>query len=54
MRDELHTAMLNSGIEACPHDPPCHMPITWVQLLAYATVNDMLIEIQTTLRMVKP
>ena len=54
MRDQLHTAMLNSGMEVCTHDPPCRVPITWVQLLAYVTVNDTLIEINATLRMVKP
>jgi hypothetical protein len=54
MRDALHTTMLNAGQEICPHEPPCHPPVTWVQLLAYATVNDVLIEISATLRMVKP
>lgn len=48
--DALLTLMVDTGKEVCPHAPPCHRPIPWLQLLGYALIDDVVYEVNATLR----
>jgi len=45
--------MVDTGVEVCTHEKPCHPPIPWIQVLAYASLGDTVVEVTATIRIAK-